>query len=297
MTDNKWLVLFAVGAIAVTVSARAFASSQRPTAVGPKVIAEGRATGAGTTTVTAPTITPTVGVAPQATVVTRTVTTTIIRNITAAPAAPVAPVTAKTGDVVRFGRFHGTALEWRILSIDKKRITLLADQAVIAGPYQSHEYAADPADYASSSVRAWLKDVFVPSAFGANAEDEDALARSSASDAIAGDIAYLLTASQVDRYLPEAEDRVAPSTAWAQANAGYGGVPLAAGPVYWWLAPDPGTGPGNTVPVVQTNGAVNRLRYAAVAVDGVRPAIKLNAAAVTLAPVAGSPGVFNVVVR
>lgn len=297
MTDNKWLVLFAVGAIAVTVSARAFASSQRPAAVGPKTSATARAGASSAATATAPAVAPTSTPAPPATTVTRMVTTTIVRNVAVAPAPARAPLSAKVGDVVRFGRLNGETLEWRIVNISAKRLTLLADQAVIAGPYQSDEYAADPADYASSSLRAWLKDVFVPSAFGANAEDEDALARSSASDAIAGDIAYLLTASQVDRYLPEAEDRVAPSTAWAQANAGYGGVPLAAGPVYWWLAPEPGTDPGNTVPVVQTNGAVNRLRYAAVAADGVRPAIKLNAAAVTLAPVAGSPGVFNVVVR
>jgi hypothetical protein len=299
MNDNRMLIALAVAAIAVTGVARAAAVEQRNSRVPSKSAASVE-----TTRALVPVPVPSaVGTSPAATAAAGTVVTTVTTAASpgAPRTAPVKPATtapasraAAPGDVVRFGRMGGEALLWRILSADTQRVVLLADAAVIGGPYQSDEYASDTSDYARSSVRAWLRDEFVPAAFGANAQDDPALGRSSASDAVAGDIAYLLTARQVERYLPEAEDRIAGGTSWARSNQGYGGVALPAGPVYWWLAAEPVAEATNVVPVVQTNGGINAHRYAAVAGDGVRPAIRLNMSAVKLVAVSDRPGLFDV---
>lgn len=303
MTDNRWLVVLIVAAVALTGFAGMAAAEQRTS---------GRTSNAGGSAPATATATPATTPAAPSAAATQVVTTTtvpvarqgtVVANVPVGrPPAARKPAAAAlrlpaAGDIVRFGRYNGEQLSWRILGLDAKRVVLLSVDAVIAGPYQSNEYAAAANDYASSSIRAWLNEDFVPEAFGEDAEGNSALGRSSASDAFAGDIAYLLTPSQLERYLPEADDRAAGGTPWSQANAGFGGVPLAAGSVYWWLAPDPGSAASNAAPVVQTNGAINRNRYAAIASDGVRPAIKLNAAAVVLEPVKGRTGEFTVRVR
>lgn len=324
MTENRWLILLTAAAVTVSVVAgvaarddKARASGQRPVqepgltlrATDASSSAESTRgttlpTGESTSTAAASTAATTAvePVAAPSKVVTITKTITQVRPTTGpqdeTPGQRAAvPVPAHTGDIVEFGSLNGATLRWRILSIDRTRAVLLSEEALTAGPYQGDEDAPKPGDYASSSVRRWLNDTFVPEAFGASAYESALLGRSSASDAVAGDIAYLLTARQLDRYLPEAEDRVANSSAWAQANPGYGDVPLAAGPVYWWLATQPGDEATNVASVVQTNGAVNEHRYAAIASDGVRPALKLNASAAKLTAIPGSDGVYRVSAR
>lgn len=313
MTQNKWLVVFTALAIAVGGFAGVAAQSQRAHAAAlsaaakhahrhqtlpsrtittTKVVSIG-----GTTT---PTATATAAAATTATKSsTEAIKTTAAKKTTPGQSgttttAPVPVRAAAVGDLVRYGAFNNAPLYWRILSLDGKRVVLLSDEVVTAGPYQRNEDLDGASDYSASSVRSWLNTTFVPSAFGANAAQDPVLGRSSASDAIAGDIAYLLTPSQVRRYLPEADDRIGNSSLWAQANAGYGDVELAPGPVYWWLAPDQGADSTNVVPVVQTSGGINERRYAAIASDGVRPAIKLNATVLKLAAIQGSPGIYSV---
>jgi hypothetical protein len=319
MTENRWLIALTVFAIAIgafagvaaqkekahaaevaqaakaaqSKKARDLASKAASATVAVSVTPTG---GAVTTTV----YTTTTGAATGGTTTTTTKTTvakkkavtTTKKSTTATTTVTATSRAAAVGDLVRYGTFGGASLQWRILSLDSKRAVLLSDEVLVAGPYQVDENAAAANDYATSSIRTWLSNTFVPTAFGAAASTNAVLGRSSASDVIAGDIAYLLTPSQLNRYLPEADDRVGGSSAWGTANPGFGNQTLASGSVYWWLAPEPGTPANNVAPVVQTNGAVNQLRYAAIGSDGVRPVVKLNVASLKLAAVAGQPGVY-----
>lgn len=313
ITENKTLIVLTIAAIAISAFAGAAAQAQKAQAAAlaaaQKAKAKRRCSRCTTSTVVPSPVSgtqpvPSTSVTTTSTTTTTTSTTTTTKRTAKAAAkktaktssttttATVAVRAAAVGDLVQYGSYKGSAPRWRILSLDAKRIVLLSEEALVASPFQSNEYVDDANDYASSSVRSWLNDQFVPAAFGADAQSDPVLGRSSASDVIAGDVAYLLTPSQLDRYLPEADDRVCFSSAWGQANSGPGGSQLAAGAVYWWLAPEPGAEPSNTVAVVQTNGGVNTRRYTAIATDGIRPAIKLKTSAVKLTAVKGASGLY-----
>lgn len=157
------------------------------------------------------------------------------------------------GSTVFFGRYEQDKnpdngeepIEWVVLAVQEGKALLLSRFALDCLPFQEGE---EPASWAESSIRAWLNDVFLGSAF-TGAERQAILTASVPNDPAQGnpeweetaaeatqDSVFLLSYGELCGYLPEKKDRMANGSEYAKS---IGAKPAAVvswfwGETDWW---------------------------------------------------------------
>jgi hypothetical protein len=192
---------------------------------------------------------------------------------TSVTAAPAAPSLVSVGTLVNFGSYEGTTLRWRVLDADASGVLLLSEYVVSAGAFQSDWEGRNASVYGTSEVRTWLKSGFSAKAFDTT---QTAALVPHSGGAAGSDRVFLLSASEVNRYLPKAANRrAAPGSSAGGSDVGFSGQALTlAGPyASWWLAD--GANDNYSAQVVGADGKLgSQLVYSADI--GVRPAIRIN---------------------
>lgn len=189
------------------------------------------------------------------------------------PAVPAAPSLVSVGTLVTFGKYGGAPLRWRVLDVDASGVLLVSEYILSAGAFQSDWEGRDASSYGASEVRTWLRGEFATKAFDTT---QTASLLPHSGGAAGSDRVFLLSASEVQRYLPKiASRRAAPGSGAGAGRPGFSGQALSLSGPYagWWLA-DPGSD-GFSAQVVGVDGKLsNQLVY--YGDIGVRPAIRFN---------------------
>jgi hypothetical protein len=199
--------------------------------------------------------------------------TTIKKSAAPKAAAPAAPSLVSVGTLINFGSYDGKTLRWRVLDADASGVLLLSEYIVSAGAFQSDWEGRSASTYGTSEVRTWLKSGFSAKAFDTT---ETAALLPHSGGAAGSDRVFLLSASEVNRYLPKAANRrAAPGSSAGGGQVGFSGQALGlAGPyASWWLAD--GANDNYTAQLVGADGKLGSqlVYYADI---GVRPAIRIN---------------------
>jgi hypothetical protein len=184
-----------------------------------------------------------------------------------------APSLVTVGTLVNFGSYSGQPLRWRVLDADASGVLLLSEYVVSAGAFQSDWEGRNASSYGASEVRSWLKSGFSAKAFDTT---QTAALLPHSGGAVGSDRVFLLSASEVSRYLPKAANRrAAPGASAGASQIGFSGQALSlAGPyASWWLAD--GANDNYTAQVVGADGKLGSqlVYYSDI---GVRPAIRIN---------------------
>lgn len=142
------------------------------------------------------------------------------------------------GDFVELGTYptgsNGVreALKWRVLEVKGDHALVLCDRLIDCKKYNEE---SGPTNWADSSIRKWLSDDFANQAF--NAEDKKRVAGARISNdandehgtpgcADTKDRVFLLSIDEVERLLPNADDRCAEPTDYAESQGAN---------QFWWL--------------------------------------------------------------
>ena len=173
---------------------------------------------------------------------------------------------AEPGDRVLFGHYEQDLakqdngredISWLVLAKENDRIMLLSEYALDMRRFNEDDRKAD---WEHSTVRAWLNGSFLRSAFskrerdliletvlpnGTNPHFPDLEATDDTADRV-----FLLSVEELERYLPEKEQRVA----FAAGLVKKSGVVYRDGSCWWWLR-SPGTHVGN-ISYVNTGGTI-----------------------------------------
>jgi hypothetical protein len=189
------------------------------------------------------------------------------------PVAPAAPSLVSVGTLVNFGTYEGTALRWRVLDADASGVLLLSEYVLSAGAFQSDWEGRNASVYGTSEVRTWLKSGFSAKAFDTT---QTAALLPHSGGAAGSDHVFLLSAAEVNRYLPKAANRrAAPGSSAGAGSVGFSGQALGlAGPyASWWLAD--GANDNYSAQLVGADGKLDSqlVYYADI---GVRPAIRIS---------------------
>jgi hypothetical protein len=177
----------------------------------------------------------------------------------------------KLGAVVNFGTDHGVPIAWRVLDKNSSSCLLITDRVLTSGSFRADSKAVDFDDYLASDVRVWLKNTFIPSSFST---EQRAVLKTSVSNT---EYAFVLSAHEVVDYMPTTASRQSAPSAWASANVGYSGAPLATSGGYasWWLRETENFPAGGHVHRI--NNAGQDVHADPTATDvGIRPCIKLD---------------------
>lgn len=167
------------------------------------------------------------------------------------------------GSTVFFGRYEQDKnpdngeepIEWVVLAVQEGKALLLSRFALDCLPFQEGE---EPASWAESSIRAWLNDAFLGSAF-TGAERQAILTASVPNDPAQGnpeweeteaeatqDSVFLLSYGELSGYLPDADSRKVAGTEYARGNGAkfLGITALGISETDWWTR-SPGKGENN----------------------------------------------------
>lgn len=190
------------------------------------------------------------------------------------------------GDLVYFGSYEqdnntGNGKEnirWVVLEVLEDYALLLSEHALDCKPY--HSGNGKNITWEESSLRSWLNDEFLDSAFNAGEQMRILQTRVSAQDnpdfgTEAGetteDYVFLLSIAEVKTYFPDYPDRVCEPTAYAQAQGAFSHADADRGG-WWWLR-TPGASE-DCAASVNSNGILDTEGSAVTGTKGsVRPAI------------------------
>ena len=153
----------------------------------------------------------------------------------------------KVGDVIQFGRYpqsdpYGNTpepVEWRVLAVEDGKALLLSEKCLDNIRY--HE-ALVPSTWASCTLRKWYGETFLKEAF--TPEEQAQILETVLSNpenkqfGVAGcedttDKIFALSIDELERYLPNKKDRIAPATEVAKNHGAY--VYPDTGNAIWWL--------------------------------------------------------------
>ncbi len=191
----------------------------------------------------------------------------------------------KVGDTITFGRYPQSGadagpepIEWIVLDIFRKDVTLISRRALDALPYNEEDSAVT---WESCTLRHWLNHEFAEAAFS---DDERAMLVSAT--VMAGvnpafptdpgpdtrDRVYLLSIEEAERLFRSDRARICAATAWAKAR---GAKTNREETCLWWLR-SPGRVPDRAAFIIR-HGSILRMGCIAINDDlGVRPAITLD---------------------
>ena len=166
-------------------------------------------------------------------------------------ATACSPSKGQVGSVITFGNYEQDnnttdgkeEIEWIVLDRQDDNLLLISKYALDYMPYNT-DY--EEVNWESCTVRAWLNDTFLSSAFS---DDEQAMiltttvvAEEDPDPAIdigndTQDKVFLLNTSEADKYFSSADDRVCTATAYAIAQAQIPSFPGDDGKTncWWWL--------------------------------------------------------------
>jgi len=286
-SNKEWLVLLAALAVAVVGTTAAALSPARSAAAAPAASTVASATAhaypatasteatalASSTTISASVATTGSTAATSPAAASSTITAKAATTVATTKAAAPTPALVTIGTLVNFGSYGDAPLRWRVLYADDDELLLLSEYVVSAGAFQSDWEGRDASRYSASEVRAWLQGEFAAKAFSTQ---QSAALLPHTGGAAGADRVFLLSAAEVERYLPKARDRKAAPHAVARAGqVGFSAEPLSLSGAYasWWLAD--AASDDFAARVVKPDGKLgSQLVYYADL--GVRPAIRVN---------------------
>ena len=150
---------------------------------------------------------------------------------------------SKPGDIVEFGRYKSghrgfSPIEWVVLAVEAKKMLLLSRAAIICQPFYDKDREVT---WENSSIRHYLNGSFYSEAFAEQEKKQIKETIVSAdknlrynvdSGEITCDRIFLLSASEVEKYLPVEIHRLKKATSYAEKNGVYVN---ADGICRWWL--------------------------------------------------------------
>ncbi|MDO4321670.1 MAG: DUF6273 domain-containing protein [Lachnospiraceae bacterium] len=140
------------------------------------------------------------------------------------------------GSIVTFGSYeqgNGEApIEWIVLDKQEDRVLILSRYALDCKPF--HETEDWNVTWAECSLRSWLNEDFIDSAFS---EEERAriisVTNTTADAPDTQDSVFLLSLDELNAYLPNEESRITEATEYTVEQGGR--VSRTTGKTYWWL--------------------------------------------------------------
>ncbi len=187
----------------------------------------------------------------------------------------------QVGDIVYLGAYeqdnntdNGTeTIAWQVLAVEENRVLLLSRNALDCQVFSTEQ---EHASWADSSLRTWLNDTFLTSAF--TETEQGAILSSSVTNGISSaettDWLFLLSYDETAAYFADADSRKATGSEYARANGAkfLGFTTFIISETDWWLR-SAGTDAGQ-VSYVDVKGAIGS--KAATDKVGVRPAMWLD---------------------
>lgn len=153
----------------------------------------------------------------------------------------------KAGDVIQFGRYpqsdpYGNAPEsinWKVLAVENGQALLLSEQCLDNIQYNE---ALVPSTWATCTLRKWCNETFLKAAF--TPEEQAQICSVTLSNPAnkqyntagcedTADQIFALSIDELEQYLPEKKDRMAPATEVAKNHGAY--VYPDTNNAIWWL--------------------------------------------------------------
>lgn len=193
---------------------------------------------------------------------------------------------SKEGEIITFGTYEQDnitsngkePIEWMVLSKEDQKVFLIAKYAIECKPYNT-TYGG--VTWEKSTLRKWLNDVFLNSAFTENEIDliseERLLAHknpdySTETGGATYDKVFLLSVIEADAYMRSDTERMCRPTEYAIAN---GAWTDGSGSGWWWLR-TPGVGQDDAACVLDSGRIYTRGDDAITGNNAVRPAIWID---------------------
>jgi len=184
----------------------------------------------------------------------------------------------KPGDRLRFGNYHGEAIEWRVLAVEYNKALLISEKILDAKPYNTK---FESVTWETSTLRAWLNNGFYKAAFTEEEQiqivetlvvNDKNLDWGTEGGNNTRDKIFLLSIGEANSCFTNTKARIAMLTAYAKEQ---GADPYDSGAGWWWLR-SPGCG-SDFAADVYGGGVVNvDGRGVNSEGGGVRPALWLN---------------------
>ena len=195
---------------------------------------------------------------------------------------------AHLGDTVRFGRYEQNnnqedgkeEIEWIVLAEEDNRLLLISSHALDNLGFDTFQLSdEDEITWASASIRSWLNNDFIASAF--NKEERTFILTQKLEDAAGRktiDRVFLLSVDEAEKYFADNTARKCLSTTYSAASEKTydedfltSNEQIIEGYCIWWLRT---TGPnGNNAAVVLTDGSIEFKGEPSQRLRSVRPAI------------------------
>lgn len=155
----------------------------------------------------------------------------------------------KKGDTIKFGVYEQDGyllngkeeIEWMVLDVEKDRALLLSKYALDRLLY--HNESAREVLWEESYIREWLNNSFFNSAFGSQHQadiptitivpEENKYKNLSKPYPETEDKIFLLSVSEVEKYLPSKEEKICHATAYAEEQGAY--ISGVDDNCHWWL--------------------------------------------------------------
>ena len=184
-------------------------------------------------------------------------------------------------ELEEFGNYQGKKIEWIILAIEGTKVLLLSKYALDCQPYNE---GRENVTWERSSIRHWLNDSFLNSAFTVD-EQKQILVTTVIADKNpnyntnpgnnTNDKIFLLSIAETDKFFSSDSERICEQTNYAYAKS-RDIYPITVGyKCYWWLR-----SPGNyqnTAAIVGYLGSIQKMGKLAVEEKyAVRPALWVN---------------------
>lgn len=156
---------------------------------------------------------------------------------------------AAIGDVVTYGTYNDTAIEWQVLDQQDGKILLISKYCLLLRRY--HDYTMAEPGWEYSSIRDWLNSDFLSRAFSYNEaqailwtelKNYENPEYGTSSGADTSDRIFLLSYEELMQYMPENQDRRTTMTASSVTQS-------------WWLR-TVGSGAGRAM-LVRADGSVD----------------------------------------
>ncbi len=171
-------------------------------------------------------------------------------------------------------------IEWTVLKVDGNKILLLSKYAL---DVQAYDNTGANVTWYTCSLRTWLNDSFLNSAFTAEEQgyipttyvtaDENGFYTKIYAGEATEDKVFLLSAVQAYNYMPNYKDRACTATAYAIANGAYYDPEYGG---YWWWLRTPGNRSGHAA-LIEPDGVLDYVGYYVNNLEQVvRPAIWVN---------------------
>lgn len=153
------------------------------------------------------------------------------------------------GDTVSFGSYESDdktkngseKIEWIVLAVEKGKTLLLTKNGIDVQPFEKESDAStiDGLSWEKCSLRDWLNKDFYSSAFDEEEKQKILATSVQTSDAYGTtkttDSVFLLSKSEVKKYLPNESNRVCYPTAYAKKKVTMKGALGSKSQVGWWL--------------------------------------------------------------